>query len=303
MAGIDKVLEAIQQAEGNPDVRDLWSAEIGQINPDVWDSYLDALLWQPVCEPLVLDLDGDGIETVGTNAAHPILFDHNADGVKTSTGWVQPDDGFLVLDRSGNGTIDDGRELFGDSTPLNTDGSLSATLGVAKDGFEALDKEDTNRDGLVSSADARWTRLRIWRDINQDGVSQSGELLSLSSLGIASIRTQSGVANSVQNNGNIVLSRGTYARTDGSQRETGTVGEVSNLDFVEDTFRRQFTDFLPYDDQTKQLPAMRGSGRVRDLLEATTIGATAQQPITPLRSLLISLPGPIVPRSAGCSIR
>ena len=291
LMAVDDVLKGIQEAEGNPQVRDLWQAEIGQINPDVWDSYLDALLWQPVCEPLVLDLDGDGIETVGTNAAHPILFDHNADGVKTSTGWVQPDDGFLVLDRSGNGTIDDGRELFGDSTPLNTDGSLSAALGVAKDGFEALDKEDTNRDGLVSSADARWTRLRIWRDINQDGVSQSGELLSLSSLGIASIRTQSGVANSVQNNGNIVLSRGTYARTDGSQRETGTVGEVSNLDFVEDTFRRQFTDFLPYDDQTKQLPAMRGSGRVRDLLEATTIGATAQQPITPLRSLLISFAG------------
>ena len=288
LMGVDSVLKEIQETEGNPQIRDLWQAEIGQIDPAVWDSYLDALVWTPVCEPLVLDLDGDGIETVGTNAAHPILFDHNADGVRTSTGWIQPDDGFLVLDRSGNGAIDDGRELFGDSTPLNTDGSLSAALGVAKDGFEALDKEDTNRDGLVSSADARWTRLRVWRDTNQDGVSQSGELLSLSSLGIASISTQSGIANSVQNNGNVVLSRGTYSRTDGSQRETGTVAEISNLDFVEDTFRRQFTDFLPYDDQTKQLPAMQGSGRVRDLLEATTIGATAQQPITPLRSLLIS---------------
>lgn len=64
--------------------------------------------------PLTLDLDGDGIETVPPNATNPILFDHDGDGVKSGTGWIKPDDGFLVLDRNGNGTIDDGTELFGD---------------------------------------------------------------------------------------------------------------------------------------------------------------------------------------------
>ena len=45
-----------------------------------------------------------------------ILFDHNADGVKTGTGWLNGDDAWLVLDRDGNGTIDSGRELFGVET-------------------------------------------------------------------------------------------------------------------------------------------------------------------------------------------
>ncbi|MRU27428.1 bacteriocin, partial [Xylella fastidiosa subsp. multiplex] len=43
-------------------------------------------------DPLVLDLDGDGIETVA--AGKPILFDHDGDGIKHARGWVKPDDGF-----------------------------------------------------------------------------------------------------------------------------------------------------------------------------------------------------------------
>lgn len=49
------------------------------------------------------------------NPAAPIYFDHNADGIRTGTGWINSDDGFLVFDRKGNGTIDSGRELFGDA--------------------------------------------------------------------------------------------------------------------------------------------------------------------------------------------
>jgi hypothetical protein len=58
-------------------------------------------------DPLTLDLDGDGIETVAAG----VLFDHTGEGRRAATGWVGPDDGYLVLDRNGNGTIDDGREL------------------------------------------------------------------------------------------------------------------------------------------------------------------------------------------------
>ncbi|WP_457307008.1 hypothetical protein, partial [Polaromonas sp. P5_E6] len=65
-------------------------------------------------DPLVMDLDGDGLELTGASGS--ILFDHNGDGIKTGTGWARPDDGFLVRDLNGNGTIDTGRELFGVDT-------------------------------------------------------------------------------------------------------------------------------------------------------------------------------------------
>lgn len=86
----------------------------------------------PRVDPLILDLNGNGIETVAPNAANPILFDHNGPsassgqaGIKTGTGWVAATDGFLVLDRNGNGTIDNGTELFGDSTQLAAGGNAA----------------------------------------------------------------------------------------------------------------------------------------------------------------------------------
>ena len=89
-------------------------------------------------DPLVLDLDGDGVETFGITTDTQVLFDSNGNGIKTATGWVSSDDGILVLDRNGNGLIDNGSELFGDQTIVD---------GVkAKDGFEALRAEDMNID-------------------------------------------------------------------------------------------------------------------------------------------------------------
>ena len=115
-------------------------------------------------DPLALDLDGDGIETRGANGK--VVFDHNNDGVKTGTGWLRPDDGWLVLDRNNNGTIDNGGELFGVDT-VESDGTK------ATDGFDTLSDLDSNDDGVFDSNDTRFADVRVWRDLNQDGVSQS----------------------------------------------------------------------------------------------------------------------------------
>ena len=149
--------------------------------PDSLSRYFTrATQWVASREPLTLDLDGDGIETVAINTNNPILFDHDADGVKTATGWVGPDDGLLVLDRNNNGAIDNGRELFGDSTQLSSGGN-------AADGFAALADLDSNADGVIDGADAQFNNLRVWRDLNQDGISQANELSTLEQQNIASI--------------------------------------------------------------------------------------------------------------------
>jgi hypothetical protein len=87
-----------------------------QPDPKVSDDY-NAAQNNPIrYDPLTLDLNGDGLNTVALRTP-PLLFDLNATGIKTSVGWVAPDDGLLVMDRNGNGTIDSGAELFGNATP------------------------------------------------------------------------------------------------------------------------------------------------------------------------------------------
>jgi hypothetical protein len=155
-------------------------------------------------DPLILDLDGDGFETVGIDTTAPILFDHDGDGVKTATGWVAGDDAFLVLDRDGNGTIDDGHELFGDATPL-------VAGGTAADGFAALAQEDSNNDGQVDALDAHFADLRLWRDLNQDGISQSDELHTLASQGIVSLSAARTTNSTLLANGNQIADLGTHS--------------------------------------------------------------------------------------------
>ena len=142
--------------------------------------FSDARTWTQPRDPLILDLDGDGIEATAIDRTAPTLFDHDADGVLTATGWIKADDGIVVLDLNGNGTIDNGRELFGDNT-------LLPSGQTAANGFEAIAQHDSNGDGKINALDAVYTQLRIWQDANQDGVSQAHELRTLGELGIASI--------------------------------------------------------------------------------------------------------------------
>ncbi|MDB0524905.1 calcium-binding protein, partial [Ralstonia solanacearum] len=221
----------------------------------------------PRRDPLVLDLDGDGIETTTTRDGTVILFDHDGDGVRTGTGWVKPDDGWLVLDRNGNGTIDSGRELFGVDT-LKSNGQFAA------DGFDALRDVDANKDGKIDASDSVFANLRIWRDLNQDGISQTNELTPLSANNIVSIGANSTAVRTDLGNGNVQTAAGTFSRSNGTTGITGeTNGATANLDLLVNTFYRQFTGHIPLTDQARALPTLRGSGQVRDLNEAISVSA------------------------------
>ncbi len=220
----------------------------------------------PRIDPLVLDLDGDGIETTSIRNGSIILFDHDGDGIKTGTGWVKPDDGWLVLDRNGNGTIDSGHELFGVNT-IKSNGQL------AKDGFDALKDLDANQDDKVDSIDAVFANLRIWRDLNQDGNSQANELSTLSDNSITAININSTAVRNDLGNGNIQTAAGSFTRSNGTTGISGKTSEnaAGNLDLLVSTFYRQFTTRIPLSDQAKSLPSLRGSGQVRDLNEAISL--------------------------------
>ena len=125
-------------------------------------------------------------------------------------------------------------------------------------------------DGKISSADAQFANLRVWRDLNQDGISQSGELFTLGSLNIASINVASTNNSQVLANGNQIADLGQYTKTDGSTGVTGEVsGSLADINLASDTFHRSFTS--PLDTSAvATLPDMQGSGAVRDLREAVS---------------------------------
>lgn len=225
------------------------------INPETSTLFRASRSWFPTYDPLTLDLDGDGIETIG--ATGTVLFDHNGDGIRTGTGWVKADDALLVLDRNGNGSIDGGAELFGVDTVL-------ANGSKATDGFAALRDLDSNGDGIFNNADAQFANVRVWRDLDQDGVSDNGELMSLADTGIASIALNATAGSTALAGGNTQTATATFTRTDGS---TGT---AANLDLASNAFYREFTDSVEISAEAAALPDMGGAGLVRDLREAAS---------------------------------
>jgi GH24 family phage-related lysozyme (muramidase) len=222
-------------------------------------------------DPLVIDLDGDGLELRAADGQ--VLFDHNADGIRTGTGWASPDDALLVWDRNANGLVDTGRELFGIDT-LKSNGQF------ASNGFDALADLDSNADGQFSSADAQFNNLQLWRDLDQDGVTDAGELQSLSAAGIASISLATSPNGGLVNN-NRIDSTSVVTRANGS---TTTAGAI---DFAQNLIAREFTSqtvagHVAITTVAQGLPELTGSGMVRDLREAASLN-------TPESAVLVAL--------------
>ena len=140
------------------------------------------------CTPIVVDVDGNGFSL--TSAEEGVAFDLNGNGIKQGRlAWssAASDDAWLVLDRNGNGLIDDGSEMFGNFTPQRP-----PPEGIPKNGFNALAVFDEiafggDGDGWLTARDRIFRSLRLWQDVNHDGVSQASELYSLEERGLTSI--------------------------------------------------------------------------------------------------------------------
>ena len=141
------------------DIADRFSQELWAVATGARGAFITA---ESTTSPLVVDLDGDGVET--TTEEDGVYFDHDNNGFAEKNAWVGKDDGLLVRDINNNGQIDDGTELFGNNTVLSNGQK-------ATNGFEALKDLD--------SSDTAWNQVKVWKDANQNGKVDSGELLSL----------------------------------------------------------------------------------------------------------------------------
>ncbi|WP_429326016.1 calcium-binding protein [Paraburkholderia sp. GAS348] len=226
----------------------------------IGDYFKFFILSAGMVDPLILDIDGDGIHTTNPDNSNA-YFDFDGSGSRTHTGWISAGDGFLVLDRNHNGTIDSGAELFSNFTPL-TNGTLAAN------GFDALREFDLNKDGVIDHNDAIWSSLRIWRDANGDGTSQSGELLSLDELGIISINLSKDATIRTLENGNMVRGSGSFVQmVDGVPVER----DMQEIWFGQDTLHQKFDTAIPLRDDVVAMPYVQGAGNVRDLWQAASL--------------------------------
>jgi Ca2+-binding RTX toxin-like protein len=196
-------------------------------------------------DPLVLDLDGDGVELVGLTESN-INFDYDKDGFAEKTGWVGPDDGMLVRDINGNGLVDDAGELFGSPN---------------QDGFAVLETLDTNGDGKIDGSDDDFDQLHVWRDLNQNGVTDNGEMLTLTESGISAlslIRTDV----TGTNEGHTIGYEAFFTRTDGT---TGTTQTIYFQTDRQDTVSTDNTPDFVVADGVLKLPQLPGSGQINSL--------------------------------------
>lgn len=196
-------------------------------------------------DPLLIDLDGDGIET--TSVENGVYFDQENDGFAEVSAWVSSDDGVLAIDKNNNGTIDNGSELFGDSY-VKSDGT------IATSGFDALSDLDSNGDGQINSSDTSFDAIKILKG--------DGTLLSLSDAGISSISLTAKKSVIRDSNGNRQLTSGTYTKTDGS------TGMISDYELQSDPMNSIATDWLEVSAEIAALPDIPGMGKMYSLHQA-----------------------------------
>jgi len=158
-------------------------------------------------DPLVINYSGKNLNLTNNK----ISFDINMDGGKEQIAFPKDGCGFLVLDKNNDGTINDGKELFGPSTG---------------NGFDELKKYDSDNNNWIDENDAVFDKLQIWtKDENGNdklfAIGQAG----VGAIYLGNIDTEYSLNNNANENLAKIKSSSVFLRED------GTTGTIQHIDF------------------------------------------------------------------------
>ncbi|GGK55165.1 calcium-binding protein [Amphritea balenae] len=126
--------------------------------------------------PLVIDMDGDGIELTPVDES-VTTFDFDNDGYNELTAWTSSDDALLVFDLDNDNQVTQAKEI-----------AFAQWTEAEDTDLQALASEfDTNQDGVLDQNDAGWSSFKLWQDRDLNGQVDEGEMQSLDEAGIRSI--------------------------------------------------------------------------------------------------------------------
>ena len=205
------------------------------------------------------DLNGDGILD-DKDVTPKATEDTNGDGEINADDVILPDE-----DTNGDGVID-----VNDISPFAQDANGN---GIIDD--DEVEQQtatgDFDGNGTTETIKVGWDQLKVWRDANQNGNVDEGELLSFEELGITSIDLNATELD-VEDNGNVVNSESTVTLSDGS---TTVINGISfNRDTVNQSYEQQIaqidtsSEYLASRVDVFTMPQMQGSGNVPHLLIA-----------------------------------
>jgi hypothetical protein len=157
-------------------------------------------------DPLVINFNGSGAQLTDAQFA----FDLDADGQQENIAFVTGGSGFLVLDKNGDGVINNGSELFGTRSG---------------DGFADLAQYDQDGNQWIDENDAVYSQLKIWqRDAN--GQDRLGTLAQagVGALYLGRVASPFSVKTDTQQTLGLVRSSGVFLY------ESGGVGTLQQVD-------------------------------------------------------------------------
>lgn len=222
---------------------------------------------------LIIDLSGDGIDLLD----QAIYWNIKSNDFSNAVKWVGQGNALLVIDKNGNGTIDDHSEVLG---------------GPNKSGFDELATFDDNGDKKIDEEDPAYKDIKLWnRKLQLTHQSYvTSKMISLKDASIKTLhlkpqqihydweRENKGLSFLEMSHKRTRMKKSSIAREGTAERDDGSKVILADVKLHFDTVNTVYSSEYTKDTRVKYLPNIRGYGQLPDLHIAMSLDNNDDDP-------------------------